>query len=319
MSRIIPVLAVAAVVLAGCGTQGAGTGGTGTSSSRERESPSSTSAGATAGENPPYSPGQTPPTSTGSAPTPITSGPDVGISSAVEATGGPLERIAGARTVGPSLLVGFTGGACDIRYRAGVRETTATVTVRVTAVVHTSNCSALGYSRTVRVGLAAPLGSRTLIDAVTHKPVPVVDGSLLLVPAWLPAGYSPSREEPAYDATDPAARASWASTYLHVPTGPTDTADRHCRPGPAVIETVQGFVSARDGTTSPARVGAARATVYRADGPTLTVRWHPPDHPSGWMAEVTAFPGCGGDAMPTLGTLLRVARSMTSPDAASGK
>jgi hypothetical protein len=114
---------------------------------------------------------------------------------------------------GQQLVVYFTGGGppdapispCSPRYqgRAAVTGTTMTVTVDALARAPLPSqviCGAVGYERSVAVGLPEPLGGRSVVDGATGKVRPVVDGSALRQPSSLPAGYRFARDRIEFDA-----------------------------------------------------------------------------------------------------------------------
>jgi len=96
---------------------------------------------------------------------------------------GPILISADQRT-----LAGTVGGSCSSGYLK-VAETTRTVTV----VLHRSPNFMIAPGacaiETFVARLKAPLGTRRLVDGVTHAALPSFDGSGILRPAYLPTGF----------------------------------------------------------------------------------------------------------------------------------
>ena len=78
-------------------------------------------------------------------------------------------------------------------YRCGIgtmtaEETTATVTIRLSVWPEFAlgDCAPASFAATLK----APLGSRRLVDGVTHAELPPFDGGGILRPTYLPPGFS---------------------------------------------------------------------------------------------------------------------------------
>lgn len=90
----------------------------------------------------------------------------------------------GARIAGDhrTLTAGFTGapegtGPCTASYALSLTESPTAVVVTVTESSHNPSaqtvCTLVGYSRTATAVLAAPLGARVVVDAVSGQPIAV--------------------------------------------------------------------------------------------------------------------------------------------------
>jgi hypothetical protein len=139
------------------------------------------------------------------------------------------------------------------------------VTVQRTNDGGDAPCPGVGYQRVVRVDLAAPLAGRTLVDASTDAPGPLLDGGALLHPAELPAGYRPE--------TESGSNGRWTTTWTSGERGPSLVVSHEPDRGqPLVPEFAQ--VPTVDVRGHPAALYAApaqRSVIWRERGAVITV------------------------------------------------
>lgn len=96
---------------------------------------------------------------------------------------GPILVSADQRTLAGTVSKGCASGSLDLQ------ETASTVTVRLylwpSIMIAPGQCA----MQTFTAVLAAPLGSRRLVDGVTHAQLPSFDGAGILRPTHLPPGF----------------------------------------------------------------------------------------------------------------------------------
>ena len=211
-----------------------------------------------------------------------------------------------ARTDGDrKLVLGFTGGSptleasdpCWQGYRPEATESDDRVTV-VIRVLQSSTpfpdnyaCTMEAYARTTEVTLRRPLGQRVLVDGATGAEQRPFDGTTLLRPRTLPAGWDLRREGPGLTM---AGALSWSRTWGPPPEPPrngtcaetvtpvTLTQSMEAPSGlqriePVTVRGVAGTVE-RDTLQNPGPLGGARPV--HAAGRLTPVRDHPRRHPA---------------------------------------
>ena len=96
---------------------------------------------------------------------------------------GPILVSADQRTLASTVHSGCAEGSLD------VDETASTVTVRLhllpAVMIAPGTCAMQTFTATLK----APLGSRHLVDGVTHAELPSFDGAGILRPTYLPPGF----------------------------------------------------------------------------------------------------------------------------------
>jgi hypothetical protein len=96
---------------------------------------------------------------------------------------GPILVSADQRTLASTVHSGCSEGTLD------VDEGTSTVTVRLhlwpSVMIAPGTCAMQTFTATLK----SPLGSRRLVDGVTHAELPSFDGAGILRPTYLPAGF----------------------------------------------------------------------------------------------------------------------------------
>ncbi len=238
----------------------------------------------------------------------------------------PQGAWSGARTSadGESLLLFFVGAAeyqpgdpCSSRYLATVEETDTEVNVAVRGErprapdgSESYACRAIGYGRTVTVELAQPFGDRKLIVLGAERDV--FDGATLAQPSWIPDGWEERSEQPAGFSGDPAA--AWARTWAPPSAEPRDGA---CVPGNSGFTLFEGAADIVG--VFPAEPGETVIATYDIDGATATysaqedlgvsrLSWASGDR--GYVLK--SLPNCVGDEPPSLDTMLRFARDLST-------
>jgi hypothetical protein len=178
-----------------------------------------------------------------------------------------------ARTDGDrALLVAFIGGPpgdgrCEKSYRGAADEAGDRVTVSVEVVNDggDGDCPAVGSLRVVRVDLASPLAGRTVVDARTGAPGPLLDGGALLHLADVPTGYAPESEG--------GSDGGWSTTWASGERGPalvvTHEADRGQPLVPDFVEV--STVEVRGQQAALYGAPAQRSVIWRERGVVITV------------------------------------------------
>jgi hypothetical protein len=163
---------------------------------------------------------------------------------------GPAISLSSVRTDGRrGLVISFVGGPpvtdpddpCQVDYRAFAIEHSGIVRLEVRAkrrFVGTKtgepvSCTFRGYGRLARVELDRSLGDRPLVDAATNEAVPVFDGSTLLHPTWLPAGWERASEG---GYTSDVFGSTWSRTFR----APGERASNSCTDLNAIVWLAQG-------------------------------------------------------------------------------
>jgi hypothetical protein len=237
--------------------------------------------------------------------------------------------LTGTRTSpdGQSLVVTFTGGApyvsgeaCTVAYRAEVSESAGEVTVQLFSVgggtfgdSETVVCTLRGHSRSVEVGLDAPLGDRTVFEEESRRLLEVFDGSLLAEPTWMPEDWTLLSEQAGFP--NPETAAYWQRTWGAEPPPPTGGS---CTPSDSPVSLTQGLASGPDRDVSFLQpvsthdVSGAQATYYEG-GPTapgqVALLWVM----AGQSYVLDSGPSCFGEGAASLDRLLEFARSLALP------
>jgi hypothetical protein len=220
-----------------------------------------------------------------------------------------------ARTDGErKLVLGFTGGSptldpsdpCWQGYRAEATETDDRVTVSI-RVLRSSTpfppnyaCTLEAYARTTEVTLKRPLGTRVLVDGSTGAEQRPFDGTTLLRPRTLPAGWDLRRDGP--PVAVPGAL-SWSRTW-----GPPPEPPRNGTCAETVTPvTLTQSMDAPSGLqrVEPVTVRGVAGTVER-DTLQIRVRWEE----RGQFMLLDGAPPCVTTPAATLPFLLDFARSL---------
>jgi len=232
----------------------------------------------------------------------------------------------GARTTpdGAGLVISFVGGAqyragepCTVDYRAVATETEEQV--RVTILARTprpdgdpGGCTLMGYPRTVEVALSRPLAGRVLVEEQFGREHPVFDGSTLLTPESLPAGWNELVEGPGF--LDPEASRYWSRTWG--PSTPAPIGDA-CAPGAQPVTLVQGpadlverYPSNGEQPEATFVVRGSEAT-YLAGGASEVSRLTWTEGDTGFV--LVAMPRCVGGPPPAPEFLVEFGNSLREP------
>ncbi len=200
-----------------------------------------------------------------------------------------VPQVSGVRTAddGRTILLTYTGGACDAAPMTRVVQTPSMVTVSASigSTAGHDACPAIGIPRTLAFQLSAPLAGRRVRDGLHGRPVPAFDGAVLTEPARLPTGYTERT-----DFQTPDVAGSWSRTWVVPGTSRRDeltiTQSPHRLPGltGAVVpgrHTVDGSpaTATRDGSrdslavqwTFPGSPDSARIIDRYRDRPEFTV------------------------------------------------
>lgn len=133
-------------------------------------------------------------------------------------SGGPapyvaVPQVSGVRTAdgGRTILLTYTGGACDAPPMTRVVQTASVVTVSalIGSTAGHDACPAVGIPRTLTFQLSAPLAGRRVRNGLHGRPVPAFDGAVLTEPARLPTGYTERTE-----LQTPDVAGSWSRTWV---------------------------------------------------------------------------------------------------------
>lgn len=237
--------------------------------------------------------------------------------------------LTGTRTSpnGQSLVVTFIGGApyvsgeaCTVAYRAEVTESAGEVTVQLFSIgggafgdSETVVCTLQGYSRSVEIGLDAPLGDRTVFEEESRRLLEVFDGSLLAEPTWMPEDWTLLSEQAGFP--NPETAAYWQRTWGAEPPPPTGDS---CTPSDSPVSLTQGLASGPERDVSFLQpvsthdVNGASATYYEG-GPTtpgqVALIWEM----AGQSFVLDSGPSCFGEGAASLDRLLEFARSLAVP------
>jgi hypothetical protein len=230
----------------------------------------------------------------------------------------------GGRTIddGHALRLLFIGGPdydpndpCSIDYQAQFEETTSEVRIVVTQrhPPNTSDdvaCVDLGYLRVLEVPLAAPLGNRTVMAMGAERQL--FDGSTLVEPTWMPAGWVAGGEEPGYP--DPNSGHYWSRRWGPPP--PAPSGDR-CTPSVVGVALTEGPPDLVE--RFPTEMGEQPVGTYDINGASATystrsdhgiarLSWRTADR--GFVLK--ASPACLGDQPPPIEVMLKFAASLGS-------
>lgn len=268
---------------------------------------------------------------------PVATATDGGSSSTVTTLGDDVESVAmlgpgsweGARTTpdGAGLVISFIGSAeyrareaCTVSYRAVATESDEQVRVVILARAPRIapsdragvNCGLAGYSRTVEVALTRPLAGRVLVEEQFEREHPVFDGSTLLTPESLPAGWTELVEGPGF--LDQEASRYWSRTWgppTPVPIGGA------CAPGAQPVTLVQGpadlverYPSNGEQPVATFVVRGSEAT-YLAGGASEVSRLTWTEGGTGFV--LVAMPSCGGDPPPAPEFLVEFGNALREP------
>lgn len=218
---------------------------------------------------------------------------------------------------GESLLIALVGGPeyregnpCTVAYDAEVEETPSEVRLKMLSARPPARgefgCTEEGHFRTVQVDLAAPLGTRRLVEVQFDREQPVFDGSRLLKPTWLPDGFSLRHEGAGYP--NPEAVTSWQRTWVgpgRAPDGDPCQSPISLTQGPAAL--VEEYPSNGEQARRTDDVRGATASYY--DGGSagvIRLAWTHGDE--GFV--LASMPSCVGDVPASEETLVRIARSL---------
>jgi hypothetical protein len=223
--------------------------------------------------------------------------------------GPPAVPIDGLRTDGDrSLVIAFVGASpdpsdpCWVDYRPDVVTGPARVTVTIRGGAPRASgfdCPLAGYVRVVVVELGGPLGDRRVVDGATGRERRPFDGSTLLRPKELPAGWGLLGEGPGFD--DPERSTSWVRTWGTSPT---------C-PGAIRVDFLQG----PEGVAEPVSAGSPvdRIEVRGAQGVAVSLpeggvrlAW---TEPGGWR-QLTGIQPCSGSPPVDVAMLVEFARAL---------
>ena len=227
---------------------------------------------------------------------------------------------------GRSLLIVLVGGPeyregnpCTVAYDAEVEETPFEVRLTMLSASPPARgefaCTDEGHFRTVQVDLAAPLGTRRLIEVQSDREQPVFDGSRLLEPTWLPDRFSLRHEGPGYP--NPEEVRSWQRTWAGA--GRASQGD----PCPSPISLTQSsaglveeYPSSGEQAGGTHEVRGATATYYDGGSVGVTrLAWTEGDE--GFV--LASMPSCVGDVPASAQTLVRIARSLEAPPSSDGQ
>jgi hypothetical protein len=215
------------------------------------------------------------------------------------------------------LVLTYLGGDCDVSARGEATEN-GPITVQVVLKSSGGICSAVGYIRTAVAPLSAPWGNRAVRD-VTGATVPVIDGSLLLRPSWLPHGYQGGGiTVGASEGGNATANQEWGPPSV---TATSTAGVLSCPPSPGVTllqgygitptePLVPGSYSLADGT--PVTVTRDQQNDPEPNDPEPNdpeLYWTPPRHPKGWTVALFSAPQCGNALVP-LDTLMKIANGL---------
>lgn len=234
----------------------------------------------------------------------------------------------GARTSpdGESLLIALVGGPeyregnpCTVAYDAEVEETPSGVRLTMLSASPPARagygCTEEGHFRTVQVDLAAPLGTRRLVEVQFDREQPVFDGSRLLKPTWLPDGLTLRHEGAGYP--NPEEVRSWQRTWAgpdRVSQGDPCQSPISLTQGAAAL--VEEYPSLGEQARRTHDVRGATATYYDGDSVGVTrLAWTEGDE--GFVLAST--PSCVGDVPASEETLVRIARNLEAPPSSDGQ
>jgi len=234
----------------------------------------------------------------------------------------------GARTTpdGAGLVISFVGRAeyragepCTASYRAVATESDEQVRVVILARSPRTApsdrpvvCSLAGYSHTVEVALTRPLAGRVLVEEQFEREHPVFDGSTLLTPESLPAGWTELVEGPGF--LDQEASRYWSRTWGPPTPAPIGGA---CAPGAQPVTLVQGPADLVERYPSNGEQPVATFVVrgneatYLAGGASEVSRLTWTEGDTGFV--LVAMPSCGGDPPPAPEFLVEFGNALREP------
>ena len=220
-------------------------------------------------------------------------------------------QLNGVIASGTQLVISYIGGACDVSARGSAAESAASIIVQIHVTDSGGVCPAVGYLRSVTVHLSSPWNQRRIVDD-TGAAVPTVDGTLLLQPGWLPAGYAVDLVS-AGQSSDGSDNAVAVTDYAVPTPSASPSGQAHCQPGPGDVQLEQGY-----GITPgyPPLAGAyaladgTRVTVDSDDQGLVGLYWTPPHRPAGWSVGMQASTRCQGDVPVPLATLMQIANGL---------
>ncbi len=207
-------------------------------------------------------------------------------------------------------MLSYVGGICDVSARGEASENGPSITVHVLITVLNGACTAQGFSRTVIARLSAPWDNRVVRD-LTGATVPVVDGTLLMHPSWLPDGYQADPIEVSESDGKVGVGQEWRPPLV---TSLSSAGISSCTAGTAAVGLGQGLGSAplheQLLSGSYALADGTPVSVYRDDQGELGLYWTPRDHPKGWIVALQGFGQCASDQPLSLDTMLKIANGL---------